>query len=233
MVLMNGPQAARYPLFPQRRYHPVMATKVYRFSLGAPANPLSGLWRVWTHEDEVHVAVRTTREEVVLTVYPTGRWRIAVGTVVSRWTRPKEFRPGWTRGPDLVIPYSATSVRSPENQPNAVEPVAWLPPPTPLHLARFTLLFASPRALEGRWRPPDTPGTQSVTVLPLRTTGSLHLCRLDEPLDPDELADLVPAASDASSGRSQGPSPGSMGFAVVVSADQAGHPSLRESHAVL
>src|SRR6266850_763408 len=115
-----------------------MATKVFRFAFGSLASPLSGLWRVWTHEDEVHVAVRTTSDEVMLTAYPTGRWRIAVGDAVSRWTRPKEFRPGWTRGPDLVIPYSAIPVRSPADDPFAAEPVAWLPSPAPRHLARFT-----------------------------------------------------------------------------------------------
>jgi hypothetical protein len=201
-----------------------MAIKVFRFALGSLATPLSGLWRLSTHEDEVHMTVRTTREEVLLTAYPTGRWRIAVGSAVSRWTRPKEFRPGWTRGPDLVIPYSAAPVRSPANDPFATEPVAWLPSPAPRHLARFTLLFASPRAEESMWRPPDAPGTQSITVLPLRTAGALHLCRIDEPIPPEELTDLVPFEIGA-------PSHESTEFDVILSADQAGRPSLRESHA--
>jgi hypothetical protein len=187
---------------------------------------------VWTHEDEAHVAVGTTREKVELTVYPTGRWRIAVGSVVSRWTRPKEFRPGWTRGPDLVVPYSAAPVRSPADSQNAAEPVAWLPPPAPAYLARFILLFASPRAEESRWRPLDAPGTQSLAVLPLRTAGALHLCRLDEPLDPEALAAPAPEATDASAAGPAGAGSGSVEFIVIVSADQAGRPSLRESHGV-
>jgi hypothetical protein len=200
-----------------------MAIKVFRFALGSPASPLSGLWRVWTHEDEVHVSVRTTRDEIMLTAYPSGRWRIAVGPVVSRWTRPKEFRPGWTRGPDLVIPYSASTVRTPAKD-SATEPIAWLPPPMPLHLARFTLLFASARAEVSQWRPTDPPGTQSVTVLPLRTAGSLHLCRVDEPITPEEFADFAPGATDLPGDRARE-------FAVIISTDQAGRPSLRESHA--
>jgi hypothetical protein len=207
-----------------------MAPKVFRFALGSLASPLSGLWRVWTHEDEVHATVRTTREQVTLTAYPTGRWRIALGSAVSRWTRPKEFRPGWTRGPDLVIPYRAAVVRSPPNDPFALEPVAWLPPPAPGHLARFTLFFASPRAEESRWRPPDAPNTQSVTVLPLRTAGTVHICRVDEPIAPEELTDLGSLQADAPPGSLPGPSPESMGFEVIVSADQAGRPSLRESY---
>ena len=186
---------------------------------------------MWTHEDEVHVAVRTARDKVMLTAYPTGRWRIAVGSAVSRWTRPKEFRPGWTRGPDVVIPYSAAPVGSPANDPFATEPVAWLPSPAPGHLARFTLLFASPRAEGSRWRPPDAPGTESVTVLPLRTAGTLHLCRVDEPITPKQLRDLAPRPNDASRDLAPASSSVSIGFDVIVSADQAGRPSLRESHA--
>ena len=192
-----------------------MAIKLFRFGLGTPASPRSGLWRLWTHEDEVHLSVRTAREQVELTAYPTGRWRIAIGSVVSRWTRPKEFRPGWTRGPDLVIPRNATAIQLPAGDPHSKEPVVWLPPPAALHLARFTLLFAAPRAEERPWRPADTAGTQSVVVLPLRTAGNLHLCRLDEPVAPEEVEDS---------------SAGSTGFGVIVSTDQAGHPSLRETH---
>ena len=194
-----------------------MATHAFRFALGSLANPLSGLWRVWTHEDDVHAAVQTNRGELVLTAYPTGRWRIAVGSHMSRWTRPKEFRPGWTRGPDLIIPYTTFPVPFPATDSHATEPVAWLPPPAPGHVARFTLLFASPRAEESRWRPQDAPGTESVTVLPLRTAGCLHLSRIDEP--------TVPA------GPPDPWSPGPRTFDVVVSADEAGRPSLRESHA--
>jgi hypothetical protein len=194
-----------------------MATHVFRFALGSLANPLSGLWRVWTHEDDVHAAIHTPRGELVLTAYPTGRWRISVGSDMSRWTRPKEFRPGWTRGPDLIIPYTASPVPLPPTDPHATEAVTWLPPPAPGHVARFTLLFASPRAEESRWRPQDAPGTQSVTVLPLRTAGCLHLSRVDEPIPPTDQTDPS--------------SPGAERFDVVVSADEAGRPSLRESHA--
>jgi hypothetical protein len=204
-------------LLPLDSYDALMATHAFRFALGALARPLSGLWRVWTHEDDVHASVQTPRGELVLTAYPTGRWRITVGSDMSRWTRPKEFRPGWTRGPDLIIPYSASPVPFPATDPHATEPVAWLPPPVPGHLARFTLLFASPRAEESRWRPEDAPGTQSVAVLPLRTAGWLHLSRIDEPLPLAEPTDPL--------------HPGSLTFDVVVSADEAGRPSLREAHA--
>lgn len=199
-----------------------MATKAFRFALGDPDRPRSGLWRAWTHEDDAHLAVRSTSAEVHLTAYPTGRWRIVIGSDVSKWTRPQEFRPGWTRGPDLIIPFTAAPVRPVEHEPFADEPLAWLPSPAPGHHARFALLFASPRAEGSQWRPQDAPGTQSIAILPLRTLGALHLNRVDEAIPPEDVA--LPSAPISSTAA---PSPAPIGFEVIVSADQTGRPTLR------
>lgn len=190
-----------------------MATHAFRFALGSPDYPRSAVWRIWTHENDAHAAVLTPRGELVLTVYPTGRWRIALGKDVSRWTRPPEFRPGWTRGPEILLPSTAASVPLPAPDPHAAEPITWLAPPAPGQMARLTLLLATPRAEESRWRPQDAAGTEGITVLPLRTAGCLHLSRIDAPIPVEE------------SGA------GAEGFDVVVSADEAGRPSLRELHA--
>lgn len=196
-----------------------MANKIFRFALGSPATPLSGLWRVWTHEDEAHVAVPATLEEVGLTIYPTGRWRITIGGVVSRWTRPKDFRPGWTRGPDLVIPHTEIPVQLPANDTHAAEPVTWLAPPASGYQARFSLLVATPAAEASHWRPVEAPGTEHLAALALRTSGTLHLYRLDEPVQAEDR--LPPALWHAS---------GPVALSVIVRADQMGHPSFLEVH---
>lgn len=191
-----------------------MANKVFRFALGSPSDPRSGCWRAWTHEDEVHLGVRATDAEVHLTAYPTGRWRITVGNQISKWTRPKEFRPGWTRLPNLLIPFVPHPIRLPEA--DALSPdINWLPPPGPGVVAHVSLLLASPRAEGSQWRPQDAPGTIGLVVLPLRTAGALHLNRLDEPMDPDD--------------PTQVPSGEASGFQVIISADHSGLPTLRVS----
>ncbi len=207
-----------------------MANKVFRFALGSPATPYSGRWRVWTHEDEVHLAVRATDEEVGLTVYPTGRWRITVGGAASRWTRPADFRPGWSRGPDLVIPYTATPVQSPAIDPYATEPLVWLPPSTHGFHARFSLLIATPSAEASHWRPPEAPGTQSLATLPLRTAGTLHLYRIDEPATPEHSTPPAAVAPDGSQVLPAAAPPTPLRMTVNVSADNLGYPSFRESH---
>jgi hypothetical protein len=190
-----------------------MANKVFRFALGSTADPRSGLWRAWTHEDEVHLGVQATHTELHLVAYPTGRWRITIGGAVSKWTRPNEFRPGWTLGPDLLIPHSPGPIRLPGTDPLAHEPVTWLPAPGPGFAARFSLLLASPRAEGSQWRPQDAPGTIGLAILPLRTMGALHLNRLDEAMEPAE-------APTSRSGEA-------VGFDVQVSADHTGRPTLR------
>ncbi len=207
-----------------------MANKVFRFALGSPATPYSGLWRAWTHEDEVHLAVRATDEEVSLTVYPTGRWRITAGGAVSRWTRPADFRPGWSRGPDLVIPYTATPVQSPAIDPYATEPLVWLPPSAPGFHARFSLLIATPSAEASHWRPQEAPGSQSLAALPLRTAGTLHLYRIDEPATLEPATPAAPVALDGGQVLPAGSATGLFRMTVMVSADNLGYPSFRESH---
>jgi hypothetical protein len=192
-----------------------MANKVFRFALGSAADPRSGRWRAWTHEDEVHLGVQATHAELHLIAYPTGRWRITIGDAVSKWTRPKEFRPGWTRGPDILIPFRPGPVRLPETDPFAHEPIAWLPAPAPGFAACFSLLLASRRAEESQWRPQDAPGTLGLAILPLRTIGALHLNRLDGAMDPVD-APISPSAE-------------ATGFEVLVSADHTGRPTLRVS----
>ena len=207
-----------------------MANKVFRFALGSPATPYSGVWRAWTHEDEVHLAVRAGDADVALTVYPTGRWRITVGAVVSRWTRPKEFRPGWSRGPDLVIPYTATPVQTLANDPYATEPIAWLPPSDLGCVARFSLLTATPSAEASHWRPQDALGSQSLAALPLRTAGTLHLYRVDEPALPEHAPPLGLLGPEARRDTTAALASGPARLTIVISADQMGCPSLRESY---
>lgn len=125
---------------------------------------------------------------------------------------PPGVPPGWTRGPEIILPSTGGMVPLPSPDAHAAEPITWLEPPAAGQAARFTLLLASSRAEGSHWRPHDAPGTRGITVLPLRTAGYLHLSRIDAPI-PVEAGE-----------------PGPEAFDVVVSADEAGRPSLREVH---
>ena len=189
------------------------APKGFRFALGKMAQPGSLVWRLWIRDDEVHVTVTAGGQTTELTAYPTGRWRIDIGGVVSRWHRPKPFRPGWTRGPDIVLPcQSAAAEPIPKALPRT-EPIAWLPLPVEGQVARIQLWFAEPGADEQRWRDALPELAQPIVGLPLRRAGSVHLVRVDEPGGSTDLS----AASGISVRR------------VMVSADQTGRPSFFET----
>ena len=190
-----------------------MSIKGFSFALGVPEEPRSLPWRVWTRDDEVHLTVRTVTEDIGLTAYPTGRWRIEVGGVVSRWHRPKEFRPGWTRGPDLVLPGLVAAAEPATSRPKAAEPLTWLRAPAIGQSARIQLWFAVPAAEDARWRQALPRSGESLAVLLLRRAGSVHLVRVDEPADAEAGAH----------------GPGSSTRGVSVRADQSGRPSFWET----
>ncbi len=188
--------------------------KGFRFALGTPEQPRSLVWRLWTRDDEVHVTVSAAGQTTELTAYPTGRWRIDMGGVVSRWHRPKPFRPGWTRGPDIVLPGLAAALEPIAKAPSRTEPITWLSLPAAGQAVRIQLWFAEPGADQRRWLSALPDLAQPLVGLPLRRAGSVHLVRVDEPQAP---------SADLSSSRTL-PSRG-----VMVSSDQAGRPSFFET----
>lgn len=200
---------------PTRPFAPGLAPhdKGFRFALGAAEEPRSLVWRIWVRDDEVHCDARTASEEIGLTAYPTGRWRIEMGGVVSRWHRPKEFRPGWTRGPDVVLPGRVAAAEPAAPRAKAAEPLTWLRVPADGSVARIQLWFAGPGADEARWRQALPRGAEPLMVLSLRRAGTVHVVRLDEAAEAED----APKASGV-------PARG-----VTIRADQTGRPSFWET----
>ena len=187
--------------------------KGFRFALGSAEQPRSLVWRAWTRDDEVHLTVAAGAGEIGLTAYPTGRWRIEVGGVISRWHRPKEFRPGWTRGPDIILPGQAAAAEPAAKVTKTAEPITWLRAPPEGQATRIQLWFANLGADETRWRQALARSAESLVVLSLRRAGTVHLVRLDEPAAVDE----------------ETPGSGLGVRGVAVRADQTGRPSFWET----
>ena len=187
--------------------------KGFRFALGSAEQPRSLVWRAWTRDDEVHLTVVPGAGEIALTAYPTGRWRIELGGVVSRWHRPKAFRPGWTRGPDIILPGRVTAAEPVVKVTKTTEPITWLRAPAEGQATRIQLWFANPGADETRWRQALARSAESLVVLSLRRAGTVHLVRQDEPAEADD--------------ETGGSRSGVRG--VAVRADQTGRPSFWET----
>lgn len=90
-----------------------MSDPTLRFAAGSPERRFSSVWRLWVHGSDAYLGARTLLRWLKLSMHQTGpdQWISAFtsesGAVLNEtgsrrhrtWTRPPEFRPGWTQGP--------------------------------------------------------------------------------------------------------------------------------------
>lgn len=105
--------------------------------------------------------------------------------VLARWTRPREFRPGWTRGLSIRIPY--TEMANPflrRAQPDDVRYGA-LPPPG--HWATYTVVYKDIASED--WSVILRESEELVGTV-FKKTGEVGVLRWVEPIPPDELPEI-------------------------------------------
>ncbi len=170
--------------------------------VGAPDAVHSSVWRFWAHGDDVYVAAREGVRFAKFSLHKSGKWRFAfvaesqvsmVGAgndrVVARWTRPAEFRKGWTQCLDVNVPafevrrrFSAESLR--ENGT-----IDWLPPPQHDHGWQLTVLQSAPGASSyAATHGLNLPGDRVFAPLPLMSGGSVWMVARDYAMDRSERA---------------------------------------------
>lgn len=119
----------------------------------------SGIWRLaWSHESGLKAQSSEDRVE-------------------ERWSRPPEFRPGWTQGPSVIAPHSGIDRPFRHNKQDNLDKVLWIPTPTPENKHHFTVLFASPSAPTESWAEVVRPSDRKVGILELRNGGQVVLCQ--------------------------------------------------------
>ncbi|UTT48862.1 hypothetical protein [Rhodococcus gordoniae] len=97
-------------------------------------------------------------KDIKLSLHPA-KWRMAFTSeaaavqvpegsdrVISRWTPPAEFRPGWRRGALIHVLTSALGDGYPEKKVRGSGEVGWYPNPGPGQLFQFDVLLAQPSA---------------------------------------------------------------------------------------
>ena len=97
---------------------PSAASNTVRFAAGSAREPKSAVWRAHAHKDDVYIGVSspnmmsTFKMSLHAKVW-TAAFTAESGVVMSdsrnrrtdRWERPHEFRPGWTNGPLIAVPF--------------------------------------------------------------------------------------------------------------------------------
>ena len=134
-----------------------MPSDVIRVAVGDPTHLSSSIWRYWNERDEIYGANIGGRSMAKLSLHSSGIWRLAFlkepirplgldadPRVLYRWTRPAEFKHGWTQCLDLIIPianikhrFSVVDLAAHQKQ------ITWIAQPPPANKVTFTLLLAS------------------------------------------------------------------------------------------
>ena len=89
-----------------------------RFAVGSPEEAYSAVWILFTQGNDVYLSSRLMGRYLKISLHAKDVWRFAwtkeseilmEGTndrVIHRWRRPPQFRPGWTRGISVIVPWT-------------------------------------------------------------------------------------------------------------------------------
>jgi hypothetical protein len=181
---------------------------VIRFAVGSPKEAHSAVWTLFTQGNDVYLSSRLMGRYLKISLHASDVWRLAwtkesqilmEGTndrVIHRWRRPPQFRPGWTRGVSLVVPWTPMGRHFPAVDASAGKPVQWLRPPAPDHKVTFTVLFAAPERSEATWKSIREPGDRSLGRLILPNGEGVHVAVRRAPLELIEKAEAEKLANE-------------------------------------
>jgi hypothetical protein len=143
-----------------------MPERKLRFGVGSADGPQSAVWLVWTGSatSDVFVACRHIATSLKVSLHASGLWRLAFteryttmpGALVSsdsdraaaKWSRPSEFRPGWTHALSVVIP--ASDLWRPDPPLRLPNDVRWRPAPGPGMESQFAVFLERATGLTAR-----------------------------------------------------------------------------------
>lgn len=141
-----------------------------------------GTWRVWTSKHgDIYVAIRDVAGEVKASLHKSGDWRYAYtkSTIergrkhsdpivdartrhIVRWSRPREYAPGYLHALDLVSP--AVSVSVPITEESA--DITYVDAPSGSEMTVLSLVLSPPEPLRG-YPEPETGPSVLVASLPV------------------------------------------------------------------
>jgi hypothetical protein len=135
---------------------------VLRFAAGTPEEPYSGVWRLVASKDaylgcssamglfkislhEKDTLVGFTRE--------SGAKFESGSRIAQAWPRPPEFQVGWTRGPQIHVPWNSLGARDLMSKDVGAD-IEWYPPPEVGEVVVFTVLWEAPGDPDGAFLQP-------------------------------------------------------------------------------
>lgn len=124
-----------------------------RFAVGEEGDQYTPVWRAWNNRSDVYLAARSTAGLLKLSLHESGQWMSAFttqsgvtleqgGRRQATWHRPNEFAPGWTMGPEIVVPWVEWAGELPFTEQIKYD-TFWFPAPEPGQVLTLKLLFSS------------------------------------------------------------------------------------------
>lgn len=181
---------------------------VIRFAAGSPQDPYSAVWNLATNKNDVYLFARQMRRWLKTSLHESGIWRLAwteeskilttdtSDRVIIRWRRPPEFRPGWTQGISVLVPWTPIGQHYSAADAPAGKAVQWVKAPAPWHKVVFTVLFTAADVPQPAWESIREPGDRKLGQLPLQNGESVWVAVRRAPLEPNEKAEAEKLAGE-------------------------------------
>ena len=168
----------------------------YRFAVGSPNGPRSGIWRVWTAKSpksDIYVAARSLGGIIKVSLHESREWRTAFtfeyasekfdeaipvsqSRLIEKWERPSEISPGVTLAFRIVIP-NHDLVSIPVEASSAMK-INWISPPIDDDLTEVAIILTHPNVVTSNWPGRSKMGTQLLTSYDLANGEKLWLVYL-------------------------------------------------------
>jgi hypothetical protein len=190
-----------------------------RFAVGSPEDPYSAIWNVVANRNDVYLFARQMARWLKTSLHASGVWRLAwtkesqlltTGTddrVIIRWHRLPEFRPGWTQGVSVLVPWTPIGRHFPATDIPAGKPVEWVRTPAPWDKVVFTILFSAPGVPQSSWESIRDPGDRNLGRLVLPNGEGVWVAVRRGPLEPRERAEAGKLAGELRINLAPGASP--------------------------
>jgi hypothetical protein len=177
-----------------RYYHGVSVSfdKMVRIVVGTAPGPRSGLWRIFTSDDDIYVQHNGMRNEVMTSLHksganhhalaPTGtaRWKPDGDRYIMKWNEPEEFAPGGKTLLGIVLPTDHLSVPDEEPPLAKREKMKLLDPAPAGEATVLSIVLTSPGT---RLTAPKDRPSAPLASWQLPTRGTVWIVATHEPWD--------------------------------------------------
>lgn len=190
---------------------PMPSSTTIRFTVGTDFGPRSGVWRIWSTNDEIYIAMRSIAGTMKTSLHSSGRYRHAFtgpGAAKNRpggdralvkWPEPGDFQEGAKLLFEIVVPTDELTMPATEPTPEEKAKIKLVEPAPADELTVISVIVTRP-GLEVAEHPRPASGASGlIASWAMRSRGTLWVVLSHQPMD-DGFRQFVKQAHDISAG---------------------------------